>query len=141
MPKQTKENKKPFMIAYIEAIEAASRNIHKPSSFKLFMYLIGNRDEHNFALSPQDFSNRYGVSLDSAKDAVNDLISLGYLVQREKKVYDFYESPKMLDVEPVEEEKRRFHSNRTGEVFELTYNELIERVGKEKAEEAWRRAK
>lgn len=138
-PKATKENKRPYMIAYIDLIEAAARNIHKPSSFKLYMYLISNVDGYTFALSTQDFSEKYGISQDSAKDAVNDLIALGYLVQRQKRTYDFYESPKLEDIEPVIEVKKQFKT-KSGEVLELTLNELIDKVGKDKAEEAWRKA-
>lgn len=141
MPKQTKENKRAFVAAYTEAIEAAARNIHKPTSFKLFMYFLCNKDEYRFALSPQDFANRYGVSLDSAKDAVNDLIALGYLVLREKKTYDFYETPHNDDLEPVEAVRKKFET-KSGKVLELTFTELVEKLGsKERAEEKWRNAK
>ena len=138
MPKQTKEDKRPFVAAYTDSIETAARTIHKPTSFKLYMYFLCNKNEYRFALSPQDFSNRYGVSVDAAKDAVNDLISLGYLVLREKKTYDFYEYPKEENIEPVEEIRKRFRKD--GEILELTYTELIEKVGKERAEKIWRNA-
>lgn len=139
MPKQTKDNKRPYSITYIDSIELASQNIHKGVSFRLYMYLINNQDKYAAALSPQDFSDRYGVSLNSAKEAVNDLISLGYLVQRAKNIYDFYEIPHAETIEPVEEIKKKFKIN--GEVFELTLNELIDLAGKEKAMAAWEAAK
>lgn len=141
MPKQTKENKKPYIVAYTDAIEQASQNIKKPTSFKLYLYLLCNQDNYKFALSTQDFANKYGVSIDSAKDAVNNLISLGYLVNRGKKTYDFYEVPQNNDIEPVEEVKKSFRIN-GGEVVELSFTELAEKVGdKNKAEEIWRNAR
>jgi hypothetical protein len=103
------------------------------------MYFLNNKDTYHFALSTQDFATRYGVSLDSAKDAVNDLIALGYLVLREKKAYDFYETPHDDDLEP-EAEVRKSFKTKSGKTLELTYSELVEKVGKEKAEEKWRNA-
>lgn len=140
MPKQTKENKRPFVVAYTDAIEAAAQNIHKPSTFKLYLYCICNRDNYHFALSPQDFATRYGISLDSAKDAVKDLIALGYLVLREKKTYDFYETPCAIEIEPVEVIRKKFKF-KNGDVLDMTLSELTERIGnQEKAEEIWRNA-
>lgn len=142
MPKQTKENKRPFIAAYTERIEAAALNLGtKHTAFKLYLYCLANQDNYRFALSPQDFANKYGVSLKSAKDAVNELIAAGYLVLREKKTYDFYETPHTTDIEPVEEIKKSFKIN-GGEIMELTYTELENTVGdKKRAEEIWRNAK
>lgn len=140
MPKQTKENKKPYVVAYTDAIEAAAQNIHKPSSFKLYLYLLGNQDNYYSALSTQDFANRYGVSVKAAKDAVNDLIALGYLVLRGKKTYDFYEIPHIDDIEAVEVVRKKFKT-KSGKELELTFSELVEKLGdKNKAEEKWRNA-
>lgn len=140
MPKQTKENKRPFVVAYTDAIEAAAQNIHKATSFKLYMYFLNNKDTYHFALSTQDFATRYGVSPDSAKDAVNDLIALGYLVLRDKKTYDFYETPHDDDLEPEAEVRKSFRT-KSGKILELTFTELVEKLGsKERAEEKWRDA-
>lgn len=136
MPKQTKENKRPYVIAYTDAISQAATNLGtKHTAFKLYLYLLCNQDNYLSALSPQDFANEYGVSLKAAKDAVNDLIAAGYLVLREKKSYDFYETPRDNDIKPQEEVKKQFQSK--GEVLELTYAELEARVGKERAKELW----
>lgn len=141
MPKQTKDSKKPFVVAYTDVIGKASTNLGtKHTAFKLYMYLLCNQDNYRFALSPQAFANEFGVSLKSAKDAVNDLIEAGYLVLREKKTYDFYETPHFDELEP-ENEIRKTFKTKSGKTLELTFTELVDYVGsKEKAEEKWRTA-
>ena len=143
IPKNSKNDKRPYMIAYIDKIEAAAKNIHKPTSFKLYIYLISNGDQFTFALSTQDFADRYGVSLDSAKDAVNDLIALGYLVLKEKKTYQFFEEPiTILDIDDDEPVKKTLNK-KNGGTIELTYDELLNYFNgdKEKTDKKWRETK
>ena len=141
MPKQTKENKRPYVIAYTDVISEAAKNLGtKHTAFKLYLYFLCNREDYFSALSPQDFANQYGVSLKAAKDAVNELIAAGYLVHREKKTYDFYETPHNDEIEPVEEIRKKFKT-KSGNVLELTFDELVEKIGDKKAaEEKWRNA-
>lgn len=141
MPKETKENKRAYVVAYNDVIAKAATNLGtKHTAFKLFLYLLCNKDNYRFALSPQDFSNEYGVSLKAAKEAVNELVSAGYLVLREKKTYDFYETPHNDDIEPAAEVKKKFQT-KSGKSLELTFSELLDYVGsKEIAEEKWRNA-
>lgn len=141
MPKQSKENKRPFVAAYTDVISQAAANLGtKHTAFKLYLYCLCNQDNYYFALSPQDFANQYGVSLKSAKDAVNELIAAGYLILREKKTYDFYETPHDNSIEPENEVRKRFKT-KSGNVLELTFSELVEKLGdRNKAEEKWRNA-
>ena len=141
MPKQTKENKRSYVVAYTDVITQAAQNFGtKHTAFKLYLYCLCNQDNYHFALSPQDFANEYGVSLKSAKDAVNELIAAGYLVLRNKKTYDFYETPHLDDLEPVDEVRKKFET-KSGKVLELTFSELVEKLGdRNKAEEKWRNA-
>lgn len=140
IPKGTKESKRPYMIAYNDNINDAMKNISKVSTLKAYLYLIQNTNNYYFALSTQDISNTTGISLKSAKDAINELIDLGYLVLREKHTYDFYERP-IDDSIPVEEEKKKFKVKGTvDEYIELTYQELVNRVGSaERAKILWDR--
>lgn len=138
MPKQSKENKRSYMIAYNDNIEAAMQKITKLSSLKLYFYLLGNIDNYHFALSTQDVADRCGMNIKSAKEAVNDLIKKGYLVLREKKTYDFYELAQQ-EIEPTVEVKKEFKVNGTATL--LTYEELINLCSgnKERAADLWRR--
>lgn len=143
MPNKTKTTGRNYMIVYTDIIENASKNLKKPSSFKLFMYLVSNQDNYYSNLSTQDFSNTYGISLDSAKDAVNDLIEKGYLVLREKHLYDFYEYPQTsnIDFVPEEAKTKTFTNQKTGEKITLTYEQTIEKFGSINGEKLWRNAK
>lgn len=136
IPKGTKDNKRSYMIAYNDNINDAMKNISKVSTLKAYLYLIQNTNNYYFALSTQDISNTTGISLKSAKDAINELIDLGYLVLREKHTYDFYERPRGEELVAVEEKKKKFKTKAAKEI-ELTFAELAERVGEEKAKSAW----
>lgn len=141
MPKQSKENKRSYMVAYNDNIATAMQYLKKASSIKLYFYLLGNVDNYHFALSTQDVANKCGISVVSAKDAVNDLIEKGFLVLREKKTYDFYELPQAdIGLEPEEEVKKKFR-RKDGEVQELSYSELVALCGEAKAQELWRTTK
>lgn len=140
VPKGTKESKRSYVIAYNDNINDAMKNLSKATSFKVYMYMLGNVDNYHFALSTQDIADVCGMSKDTAKSAVNDLIEKGYLVLREKHSYDFYERP-IDDGIPVEEEKKKFKVKGTvNEYIDLTYQELVNRVGSaEKAKILWDR--
>lgn len=140
VPKGTKDSKRSYVIAYNDNINDAMKNISKVSTLKAYLYLIQNTNNYYFALSTQDISDTTGISLKSAKDAINDLIEKGYLVLRDKHTYDFYERP-IDDSIPVEEEKKSFKvKGTTDEYIELTYQELVNRVGSaEKAKILWDR--
>lgn len=136
VPKGTKESKRSYVIAYNDNINNAMKNLSKATSFKVYMYMLGNVDNYHFALSTQDIADVCGMSKDTAKSAVNDLIEKGYLVLREKHSYDFYERPRGEELVAVEEKKKKFKT-KAGKEIELTFAELAERVGEEKAKSAW----
>lgn len=136
VPKGTKDSKRSYVIAYNDNINDAMKNLSKATSFKVYMYMLGNVDNYHFALSTQDIADVCGMSKDTAKSAVNDLIEKGYLVLREKHSYDFYERPRGEELVAVEEKKKKFKT-KAGKEIELTFAELAERVGEEKAKSAW----
>lgn len=136
VPKGTKDSKRSYVIAYNDNINDAMKNLSKATSFKVYMYMLGNVDNYHFALSTQDIADVCGMSKDTAKSAVNDLIEKGYLVLREKHSYDFYERPRGEELVAVEEKKKKFKT-KAGKEIELTFAELVERVGEEKAKSAW----
>lgn len=138
MPKQSKENKRPYMIAYTDVIEEAARNLSTVGEFKVYLYMINNQDNYKFGCSPQNIADRYGLNIDTVKKAINKLIEKGYIVKT-KGTYEFHEKPLVLDLEPIEEIRKKFSSK--GQILELTYAELVELVGEERAKFAWDSAK
>lgn len=138
MPKQSKENKRPYMIAYTDVIEEAARNLSTVGEFKVYLYMINNQDNYKFGCSPQNIADRYGLNIDTVKKAINKLIEKGYIIKT-KGTYEFHEKPLVLDLEPIEEVRKKFSSK--GQILELTYIELVELVGEERAKFAWDSAK
>ena len=136
IPKGTKESKRSYMIAYNDNINDAMKNISKVSTLKAYLYLIQNTNNYYFALSTQDISNTTGISLKSAKDAINELIEKGYLVLRDKHTYDFYERPRGEELIPKVEKKKKFQKN-DGTVIEYSFAELVEKYGEAKAQYYW----
>ena len=132
-----KDSKRPYMIAYTDLVEQASQDLNG-SEFKVYIYMISNQDGFKFGCSPQDISNRYGLNIDTVKKAINKLIEKGYIVKTNG-TYEFYEKPLDLDLEPAEEVRKKFKTKK-GNIFELTYDELVERVGQDKASIAWEKA-
>lgn len=138
MPKQSKDNKRPYMVAYNDVIEEAARNLSTVGEFKVYLYMISNQDNYKFGCSPQNIADRYGLNIDTVKKAINKLIEKGYIVKT-KGTYEFHEKPLVLDLEPIEEVRKKFSSK--GQILELTYTELVELVGEERAKFAWKSAK
>lgn len=132
-----KDSKRPYMIAYTDLIEQASQDL-SGGAFKVYIYMISNQDNYKFGCSPQDISNRYGLNVDTVKKAINKLIEKGYLVKNNG-TYEFYEKPLVLDLEPVEKVKKKFRT-KNGNIIELTYDELIYKVGQDRASIAWAKA-
>lgn len=68
------------------------------STFKLWIYFAKNQDNYQFELSAVAVKNYCGISDKTYRESVKELISKGYLVQRCKNYYDFYEVPRAVEV-------------------------------------------
>ena len=67
-----------------------------PYGLQLYLYIAGNRDGFDFALSQEAAEREAGIKKTSYHKYVNLMIEKGYLVPRKENsnVYDFYEFPK-----------------------------------------------
>ena len=72
-----------------EAIKAMCQ-----SEFALYLYLAGNADGFNLELSQKAFENATGYKKSSYHDALKKLEQLGYLIQIQGNVWEFYTSPR-----------------------------------------------
>lgn len=63
------------------------------TEFKLYLYLCGNKDGFDLALSRKDVMNCLGVSKNTYLRAVEGLAEKGYIVPKKGNVYDFFECP------------------------------------------------
>lgn len=141
-----KGNKKPYLCAYTENIEAAAKDL-TPVAFKLWLYFASNQNEYMEGFSSANFSDKYGCDIKSAKAAFNILIEKKYLVLADgyKKRYVFYEKPQTDNAITISSaiglnlQKKRFVDEDTGEYYELTFKELVEACegDKEIAKQLW----
>lgn len=74
----------------VEAMEEAMALL-KHATFKLWCYMAKNQNNYTFALSKVDACRFCRISEGTYKAAVNELISVGYLVNTDGNHYDFYE--------------------------------------------------
>ena len=67
-----------------------------PYGLQLYLYIAGNRDGFDFALSQEAAEREAGIKKTSYHKYVNLMIEKGYLVPRKENsnIYDFYEVPK-----------------------------------------------
>ena len=61
----------------------------------VYLYLAGNQEGYELALSPRAISQTVGMPESTVRDQINKLIAYRYLVPKREgsNVYDFYETP------------------------------------------------
>lgn len=74
----------------LDALHAAMKDLTKIGAFKLWLYLSKNQDGYEFDLSCVD-CGAWGIKKDTYHNAVNELISRGYLIEIGKNRYIFRE--------------------------------------------------
>lgn len=74
----------------IEAMGQAMELL-KPNTFKVWCYLAKNQNNYTFALSCVDTCKFCNMSKPTYLSCVQELISVGYLVNTSGNHYDFYE--------------------------------------------------
>ena len=84
-----------FLLIKKENWYAANKDL-EPYGLQLYLYIAGNRDGFDFALSQEAAEREAGIKKTSYHKYVKVLIEKGYLVPRKENsnIYDFYEVPK-----------------------------------------------
>ena len=84
-----------FLLIKKENWYAANKDL-EPYGLQLYLYIAGNRDGFDFALSQEAAEREAGIKKTSYHKYVNLMIEKGYLVPRKENsnIYDFYEVPK-----------------------------------------------
>ena len=74
---------------------AANKDL-EPYGLQLYLYIAGNRDGFDLALSQEAAEQEAGIKKTSYHKYVKVMIEKGYLIQRKdgSNIYDFYEVPK-----------------------------------------------
>lgn len=93
---QKPQYKEKFLqIGIDEWIHAA--NIFPPATFKLYLYLAGNKDNFSLELSQQAVQNAIGIKKTAYHDGLNELKEAGYLKPLKGNLWSF--SPKIPESE------------------------------------------
>lgn len=84
-----------FLLIKKENWYAANKDL-EPYGLQLYLYIAGNRDGFDFALSQEAAEREAGIKKTSYHKYVNLMIEKGYLVPRKENsnIFDFYEVPK-----------------------------------------------
>lgn len=93
-------------------------------SFGLYLYLCGNKNKFNYALSSVAVQNALGVSDSSYRRAVDDLLAAGYLIMRKgnEHTLDFYTSPQPTDYVKKERKKKKATDDKNAAAAPVIYD-------------------
>lgn len=66
-----------------------------PSAFKVYLFLLMNRDGFRLEFSPQFIANSVNVNKDTARTAFKQMEEYGYIKHRDDNKFDFFEAPNL----------------------------------------------
>jgi len=91
MPKEQESN---FLLIKKDNLFDAYRTLNAAATI-LYIYLAGNADGFNLAISPAAIYYEMGYPRSTCRTHINTLIKKGYLIPRSENsnIYDFYEKP------------------------------------------------
>lgn len=138
---------KNFLQISKESWYAANKDL-EPYGLQLYLYIAGNKDGFDLALSQEAAERDAGIKKTSFHKYVNIMIDKGYLVPRKEgsNIYDFYEVPKRKeDKEAVSpcELKSLPHGNddlrgslvtsqRSKEIYNITHTPIDKNINNDK---------
>ena len=98
----------------------------EPYGLQLYLYLAGNKDGYNLALSQKAAEEEAGIKSTTFHKYVNVLIEKGYIVNRQGNIFDFYEVPRRAksgnDVLPRENDIREENKGKSPHETEISPN-------------------
>lgn len=91
MPEKNEGN---FLLIKKSNLYAAYKRLNA-TPLVLYLYLAGNKDGYDLALSPKAIQEEVGLPESTCRDQIKVLIKHGYLKAKKEgsNVYDFYENP------------------------------------------------
>ena len=91
MPDKNEGN---FLLIKKDNMYAAYQDLNA-HGLAVYLYLAGNKDGYDLAISPAAIHQGFGMPESTVRDKINLLIQKGYLVQKKEgsNIYDFYERP------------------------------------------------
>lgn len=122
-----------FLAISRTTLEEAARDL-TGNELKLYLFLASDKDGFRRAFSPKYFGITYGVSADTARKLVIQLIKKGYLVDKGRNHLEFFEVPQnKTNLSNLI--KRKLVEQDEGDTKEMTYKEFKEEALKEGWEE------
>lgn len=129
-----------FVAVYVSDIEKAAKELNG-TAFKVYMYFCGMSEGFECEYSPKHIQKAYGVSEDSARDAIKELRTHGFLTKESDNVYVFHRN---IHEELSVYTERRLFRGESGNVKPLTkkqlYNYLKKKTSKEDIARIWEAA-
>ena len=86
---------RPFLIAYQDTLKEAMTKLNG-TAFKVYLFLLFNRDQFVLAYSPKYISKEIGICADSVRSAFRQLKAKGYIIINDKGKEIFYEVPRRV---------------------------------------------
>ena len=124
-----------YLVAYQDNISAAMKSLSH-TAFKVYIYLLFNKDQFKIAYSPEYIHQISGICNESARRAFKELTAKGY-IEETGKSFSFYEYPRRNPVIKPKGEVREFVDDETGEIYKYCYEQLVAAVGEEQAAALW----
>lgn len=92
--KKVEGSKDTYLNIYTSSVISAMKDLSN-SAFKVYIYLVSNRDGYEFYLSPAAIHNETGVCIDTVRKALRELEAKEYIKLVETNQYEFKEEPYM----------------------------------------------
>lgn len=135
-----KSNGRVFLCAYADNLLSAAKML-TGSAFKTYIYLLTNRNNYNLEFSPAAISAATSNSLETIRRNFKEMEEKKFIIPADNsgKIFNFYEVNKPNVKLAIE--KRTFIDSETGEIYEMTFSELVNIVGEYDAKTVWEAAK
>ena len=91
MPKQTKDNNRPYLVAYIDNLKEAMVLL-TPAAFKVYVCLLFNADGFKVRFSPENIRKMTGLHKDTIRKAMTQLEEKGFVKSIDWYRYVFVEN-------------------------------------------------
>lgn len=131
-----------YMMIYTSDVQNAALKLNG-TAFKVYMYFAGLSDGFRCEYSPKHIQKAYGVSEDSARDAIKELTKNGFLIKQDEGTYIFRRNPDEVILQP----ERRIFVGASGKTKELTIGQVRyymkkqnKKISEEEIQQTWQTA-
>lgn len=115
-----------YICAYTDNVSEAMKLL-TGAEFKIYIALLFNRNGYSLTYSPEYLSETTGICIDSCRKAFNSMVKKGFIVpiNKAQTKFNFFETRKLAKAS----EKRYIADPSTGELFLMSYDDLVRVAG------------